>query len=199
MPSVPPRWTEVSSLNCEVTPCFLQVVYTCFSGLLSTIYFLSAQAVNIHVIFQSLMFFCILHTFLSAAGSPLWFKKKSDKMSSFPIMRLCHQSKPAWRCLNIVVCDRWAVSVTQSSSTCLLFFLMVTDPPPVIAYSGGVQHSSKWEICKSAYFCFAKGFICVEGFSHRAQDLWGLQSSTRLSLSWRKKTDQRKFNLNDSE
>lgn len=145
------------------------------------------------------MFFCILHTFLSAAGSPLWFKKKSDKMSSFPIMRLCHQSKPAWRCLNIVVCDRWAVSVTQSSSTCSLFFLKVTDPPPVIAYSGGVQHSSKWEICKSAYFCFAKGFICVEGFSHRAQDLWGLQSSTRLSLSWRKKTDQRKFNLNDSE
>lgn len=168
-------------------PAFCRLSILVSQGFLSTLSFLSAQAVNIHVIFQSLMFFCILHTFLSAAGSPLWFKKKSDKMASFPIMRLCQQSKPAWRCLNIVVCDRWAVSVTQSSSTCSLFFLKVTDPPPVIAYSGGVQHSSKWEICKSAYFCFAKGFICVEGFSHRAQDLWGLQSSSRLSLSWRKK------------
>lgn len=98
-------------------------------------------------------------------------------------------------------CCLWQVSCQRNTILLhmLAFFLKVTDPPPVIDYSGGVQHSSKWEICKSAYFCFAKGFICVEGFSHRAQDLWGLQSSSRLSLSWRKKTDQRKFNLNDSE
>lgn len=105
-------------------------------------------------------------------------------MGSSPIMHLYQQSKPECRCSNIVVCDRWAVG-GNIILLHMLAFLKLTDPPPVIARSGGVQHISKWEICKSAHFCFAKWFICVAGFSHRAQDPWGLQSSSRLSLSWK--------------
>lgn len=175
-------------------PAFCRLSVLVSQGFLSTLSFLSAQAVNIHVIFQSLMFFCILHTFLSAAGSPLWFKKKRDKMASFPIMRLCQQSKPAWRCLNIVVCDRWAVSVTQSSSTCSLF-LKVTDTPPL-----------PWSLTLEVYnIALNEKFVNLLIFDLQSDSSVrrGFPTEPKISEVYSPPVDchchQRKFNLNDSE
>lgn len=113
--------------------------------------------------------------------SPLWFKKKKWQNGLLPPSCVCVSSlKQHGSVQTLLAWQAWAVRGTQSTSTYLLFFFLiyikVTEPSPVISRSGGVQHRTKWEICKCVRSCFAKWFICAVGFSHGTQDLGVLRS-----------------------